>query len=681
MKATGDRSASRTGDETRKAPLRPSGRASAERLLELHPRAGNQAVMRLVQARLLVGQSADPLEREADQMASQVMRVLAEGPTEATEHDIADDASTAPVRRSSSGDQLGGLEVDASTEHAIGHAGSGSPLPSMLRTRMESAFGADFSTVRLHHGPAAEGLSRSLQAEAFTTGRDIFFGRGAYRPGTPSGQELLAHELTHVVQQGGGHARRRCIQRRFGMEVELPGVLLTSLRTLEEDKRGMKAGDQILQEPDYDPGAPKVGESASGRYLLHADHSSSMGGVAPTTLNADGTWAAPDKGAILELVTTPIDEFVEDDTKITDRFTNMAKFAEAAAGGSGKQLSKIRNAKTSVFNYVGVPRANVKNPALRVPRSHANGSLQATYGVKLERLPDILDLQADPAGAPVAPTPTVAPRQQGGAPPPPSGPGPMSPVKADSSQQVLAEARQKAASVTALLLDTYGTGKAKPGWQAELTTFSFADQSELKDVQALIALLLNYLLAGKRDMGFGWGKNFVGQLFYKSRLSSLRNSFVGPQHELLEQRTFRIALQVISTSGRAKNDYVIQGRVNPATQEKAPPANITCQAWVREVLEGRGDTVFDSLKNEYADEIKPEKIGAPGNEELAVIMENRHLGKLVAPKVSAVVAGLDSIGTKPDDWAGLAVKLAQMLRIINGVGPPDLDNVRALLKA
>ncbi|MEA2717924.1 MAG: hypothetical protein QOI99_2241 [Actinomycetota bacterium] len=666
---------------------RHSARHRIERLLDLHAQAGNQVVTRLVQARLLVGKSADPSEREADQMATQVMRALARGPSEAPDRDLSEDVPHRSVPRSSSGDAMGGVAVDPATERAIDRPGSGSALPAGLRTRMESAFGADFSTVRLHRGPEAEDLSRSLQAQAFTSGRDIFFGRGAYQPGTPRGQELLAHELTHVVQQGGGQARRPSVQRRFGMEIELPGVLLTSLRTMAEDHDllGIKAGDKILQEPDYDPAVPKVGESSTGRYLLHADHADSMGGIVPSKPNADGTWAAPGKGAILELVTPPIDEFAEADKAITERFTSMGAFAKAAAAGSGKQLSKIRGAKTSEFNYVGIPPVEVKNPALRVPSSHANGSLQATYGVKLGRLPAILDLQADPAGAAtVASPPVAAPPVRGGAPPPPSGPGPKIAAKGDSTRVVLSEARQKADSVAAVLLDKYGTGKTNPAstWQASSrTTFSFADRSALKDVEALVALLLNYLLAGNRDMGFGWGKNFVGQLFYKSRLSTLRNKFVGDQDELLRRRTATVEGLVMSTSGRSNSDYVLQGRLDPATGQKAPPALITCQAWVRQVLQGTGDTVFDSLKNEYGEEIKPEKIGPAGNKELAVIMENRRLGKLVAPKVSSLEAQLAATGTNTDDWAGVAVKLAQMLRVINGVGPPDLDNVRALLKA
>jgi hypothetical protein len=68
---------------------------------------------------------------------------------------------------------------------------------------MEPAFGADFSGVRVHSDSKAHGLNQSLQARAFTTGQDIFFRGGEYNPGSSAGKELVAHELTHVVQQNG----------------------------------------------------------------------------------------------------------------------------------------------------------------------------------------------------------------------------------------------------------------------------------------------------------------------------------------------------------------------------------------------------------------------------------------------------------------------------------------------
>ena len=67
---------------------------------------------------------------------------------------------------------------------------------------MESAFGADFSRVRVHTGPGRILFNHSMQARAFTTGNDIFVRRSDYAPGSRSGKELITHELTHVVQQG-----------------------------------------------------------------------------------------------------------------------------------------------------------------------------------------------------------------------------------------------------------------------------------------------------------------------------------------------------------------------------------------------------------------------------------------------------------------------------------------------
>ncbi|NMQ04627.1 DUF4157 domain-containing protein [Candidatus Accumulibacter phosphatis] len=81
--------------------------------------------------------------------------------------------------------------------------GRGQPLESGVRTRMESAFGADFSGVQVHTNAEADTLNRALSARAFTTGKDIFFGQGEYNPQSSAGRETLAHELTHVLQQGG----------------------------------------------------------------------------------------------------------------------------------------------------------------------------------------------------------------------------------------------------------------------------------------------------------------------------------------------------------------------------------------------------------------------------------------------------------------------------------------------
>ncbi len=92
------------------------------------------------------------------------------------------------------------------TDRAAGliQRASGQPLPDAVRSRMERAFGHDFSHVRVHLDGTAADAASSLNAVAFAIGRDLYFGRGAWAPGTAAGDELLAHELTHVVQADEG---------------------------------------------------------------------------------------------------------------------------------------------------------------------------------------------------------------------------------------------------------------------------------------------------------------------------------------------------------------------------------------------------------------------------------------------------------------------------------------------
>lgn len=113
------------------------------------------------------------------------------------------------VLRQASPGEHGDGGMDAVERSIDGARSSGHGMDHGTRTRMESAFGADFSGVRIHSDTRADGLSQSLSARAFTTGRDVFFRQGEYSPGTSSGRELLAHELTHVVQQNGDGIRRK----------------------------------------------------------------------------------------------------------------------------------------------------------------------------------------------------------------------------------------------------------------------------------------------------------------------------------------------------------------------------------------------------------------------------------------------------------------------------------------
>jgi hypothetical protein len=122
---------------------------------------------------------------------------------------------------------------------------------------MESAFQADFSNVRVHHDAQADMLNRAVNARAFTTGQDIFFQQGAYSPGTSGGKELLAHELTHVIQQRGDGIRRKLTVSEPGdaLEREADQVAKSLIQTerqpeQEEDSSLQRQAEALPEEEE-----------------------------------------------------------------------------------------------------------------------------------------------------------------------------------------------------------------------------------------------------------------------------------------------------------------------------------------------------------------------------------------------------------------------------------------------
>lgn len=102
----------------------------------------------------------------------------------------------------------GSFELDDDTADRINKARSGGqPLDSSVQREMGATMGHDFGGVKAHTSKEADSLSRQLRAKAFTTGKDIFFREGAYDPHSASGKKLLAHELSHIVQQSTGQVK------------------------------------------------------------------------------------------------------------------------------------------------------------------------------------------------------------------------------------------------------------------------------------------------------------------------------------------------------------------------------------------------------------------------------------------------------------------------------------------
>ena len=170
-----------------------------------------------VQRKLVVGSVSDPAEAEADLLADAAMRRMTSNGVEPLTQTGA--AATRVRRFADTASASGGPVGPELGAQINGARNGGTSLDGRTLQRMESGFGADFSNVRVHHDTAADSLNQSLQARAFTTGSDIFFRDGEYRPGSSGGDRLLAHELAHTMQQGSAPVRRRVqddtIRREF----------------------------------------------------------------------------------------------------------------------------------------------------------------------------------------------------------------------------------------------------------------------------------------------------------------------------------------------------------------------------------------------------------------------------------------------------------------------------------
>ncbi len=173
----------------------------------------------VVQKKLSIGASDDKYEVEADRMADKVMG-MSDTPVKTSKQTGAlvqrkcsackkeegiqkkplAESVTPMIQKSSQGSSTG--EASSALTQQIGSSkGNGNTMDTDTKNFMESRFGTDFSQVAIHTDSQAVKMSRELNAQAFTVGNDIYFNEGMYSPNTTSGKHLLAHELTHTLQQ------------------------------------------------------------------------------------------------------------------------------------------------------------------------------------------------------------------------------------------------------------------------------------------------------------------------------------------------------------------------------------------------------------------------------------------------------------------------------------------------
>ncbi|MGC1247197.1 MAG: DUF4157 domain-containing protein [Spirulinaceae cyanobacterium] len=229
-------------------------RANAERLGDHMVDFSQSAPAQPIQTKLTIGEVGDKYEQEADATAAQVVKQInSPGQNASVQRDALPEEEELQMKPESSiqrealpeeeeevqmkpessiqrealpeeeeevqmkpestlqrqpggGGTPAGEDIESSIEQS---RGNGQPLSDNIRGSMEESFGADFSGVNVHTDSQSDQLNQSIGARAFATGQDVFFRQGAYDPSSKGGQELIAHELTHVVQQNGGAEREK----------------------------------------------------------------------------------------------------------------------------------------------------------------------------------------------------------------------------------------------------------------------------------------------------------------------------------------------------------------------------------------------------------------------------------------------------------------------------------------
>lgn len=300
-------------------------RAPVHPLLQLQRSICNQAMGRFFQAKLEIGQPGDIYEQEADRIAEQVMRMpepISPLPSHGSGSDIqrkcaecasgkglcpecAEEEEAAQLKplpsqitplvhlqmmeepKKVEAENLQTKENPGNTSKGIPHIetsinalrGCGHPLPRPVRAFFEPRFGHDFSQVRVHTNAQAAGSAQAVNALAFTIGQDIILGAGQYAPEKWSGQRLLAHELTHVIQQKRG--QESTVRRYTPDELSTCPCLTWSLPSMFLTAEAMVAGGQFTGRPYASSFMDHfLHGDGSDKYVLFDDFKADLGGKA-----------------------------------------------------------------------------------------------------------------------------------------------------------------------------------------------------------------------------------------------------------------------------------------------------------------------------------------------------------------------------------------------------------------
>jgi hypothetical protein len=326
-----------------------------------------------VQAKLTVSQPNDPYEQEAEAMSEQVVQRLHTGTIQTKcaeceqqeKRQEKEQENPAVLLRKPAAEQDDPDATPALESKLASSRGVGSPLPADTNASMSTAMGADFSNVRIHTDGSSANMNRELNAQAFTHGSDIYFNQGKYDPNSESGQKLLAHELTHVIQQGAAGEQE-------------PGKENNVQRKVNTVSNAAPPPPQIQLQQDNEPGffaqaGSFLSDAASGLAGKVSDAASAVGDAAGAVANkvsgaisSISDMASGVLNGIRSRVTSGI-------TSITQSWNNLKSLSNSLTNGLTELVGSAAGSITAPFSALLNAILNVDAGALSAAWNSVSG--------------------------------------------------------------------------------------------------------------------------------------------------------------------------------------------------------------------------------------------------------------------------------------------------------------------
>ncbi|MBD2681498.1 DUF4157 domain-containing protein [Nostoc paludosum FACHB-159] len=617
----------------------------------------------VVQTKLTIGKPNDRYEQEANRVATSVVRQInlpsetQSGVVQGKEkegHGLRKKPQPMVQRQ----EAIGGGEASTDLTSAINSAkGGGQPLDAGLQQSMGQAMGADFSGVRVHTDKQSDQLNQSIQAKAFTTGQDVFFRQGAYEPGSCGGQELIAHELTHVVQQNGNEIRRKqtqqrddqntgsdisiCstrsdqVQRRFGFEIELPMLFTHKANIPVPSLAG--GGNIAMNNVPIDAGmggrhTNLVDMTVASHCYLNVDHSRTLNKLyeaeldqyaADNHLNQNeqdslqdyrGT-LMPSHASIVEVVTTAWDENTLSRTQVLARVQGVVNAVNDLYDDIDNDTQAAVGAPLDAY-YIG---SDSPNSSLFQPRL---GYFHATYGIKLAQVPHLFKQTTQQKNRMARYAEQNLPEKEHA-------------KNVELTKRSVAVAKTAMTAIKRLWPTVNVTRKFLP----DTTKIDLSSAAE-KDFLGFLTLLCNYFMLMNEHTGGGdLAKKLVGMHYYKSDLydvasqlpTQVINKLRAVNTTLIDQVIDEICTAVginnTDTLNDALSGYTVRGYLYQIFRGHFGVIQDNNTGLAQQDASNNTfiDPVLADSINPYSSKLGPEQLGPVGRQGIGVVMENRHL--------------------------------------------------------